>query len=200
LTTAELQPAGQAQPWERQPDEPRIAYAAFREYLSLGRFRSFESLSKKLGRTGGNYGQMARKHNWFTRAEAFDRDREEREESDLRQLRLEAERTRGRRELVRRDRIWDVCEKLLETVTAMLAKAEATGTWSGVDIARICDVIEKLSRAACEPFATNAAATQNSDKTLLAGNFELYAPNLQDERTATDQDDPADGDRTFAAA
>lgn len=68
----------EAQPWERQPNEPPKAYEAFRTYLNLGAERTIRGVAEKRGECGQSSVSVrwletwASRHGWRDRAEQWD--------------------------------------------------------------------------------------------------------------------------------
>lgn len=160
-------------PWQQQPDEPKIAFASFEQFLALGPMRTFSELARKLHRTPKNYSLMAARWHWLDRAAAWDRHRAEQEQTDLRQLRARAELIRQARELDRRDRVWSLAERILQVTLVMLERAAAGATWSGTGIAKVFVTVEKLLRVATEPFA-DAGASRTAAPLRVVGAFRLF--------------------------
>lgn len=159
------------EPWDRQPGEPRIAHAAFQEYLRLGPLRTFAELARRLNRTLGNYSQMSARWRWPERAAEYDRHVAARDEVRFAVIRAEAERVRQQRELVRREMCWRTAERLIERVNQMLDVPLEQTTWNYGQLCQLAFAAGKLAQAAVQ--SLNEADQQVGGQ-LIAGQFKLY--------------------------
>jgi hypothetical protein len=94
-------------PWDRQPNETRQAYAAFRAYLNTpSPERSVERVSSEIGKQASNLYRWKSKWDWEDRASAWNRlqalraqARDDRERTEIRLEELRQEQERLQREL-----------------------------------------------------------------------------------------------------
>lgn len=144
-------------PWDIQPGESRPMYDRFCTYRDAGLKRSVRSLAEQTGKSVAYLHQVAYRHHWISRAQAFDA-----EQRRLRGLRMEAERDR-------------MVDDHLRIAKAMLAKAAAGlmqldhTKLTATEIVRLVETLSKLERAALgEP-----------ERTVAVQGGQLGAPPIQ---------------------
>ena len=59
-------------PWERQPKETAVAYAAFEKYRAMGKNRSIAKVARECSKNISLLNRWSQKHGWVARVRAFD--------------------------------------------------------------------------------------------------------------------------------
>lgn len=167
----------------RLPGESARVHGYLVEYCRLGPQRTLVELSRRFNRGVQNFSNHSRRWDWTSRAAAYDLAVQREDDRIFLEERQSAERLRQRRQLEARQVCWELGQAIVAVAKQMLEVAGG-GEWDYADLARLCLVAEKLSRAATEPFSASVA--EQRSETRIAGTFRLWA----DGNTDSEQTDP----------
>jgi predicted transcriptional regulator len=122
-------------PWDRRPDETHKAYDAFKLFLgseAVPGMRNLSDIGKTLGCSQSNISQWAKKHNWYSRAEDFER--------HLVKLREQRERQKVDEAVARwRERRLEEAERIYRTRNLIQEKIEQMSSYPIVETEDILD-------------------------------------------------------------
>jgi hypothetical protein len=137
-------------PWNLQPNEPPVDYSLFAAWLQLPAPRRLRKAASALGCSLHRLRRLSTRHNWKTRAAAFDQYRASTSSRALDQF-LRDE-TRDWKERVERFRIeeWLLHEEMIQAAFEALHQLrKRPGLPSLGDLLKIIELASRLGRLAC---------------------------------------------------
>ena len=114
------------QPWERQPKETAVAYAAFEKYRAMGAERSYSKVAQALHKSKTMIATWGRRHKWIQRVRAFDAQGEHERLDDEEEARKDM---RKRHLKISRDMQKIADERIREMTAQMLEKPRDVSDW-----------------------------------------------------------------------
>lgn len=166
----------QRTPWEQQPQETTEAYEAATIFFDLGPRRTFAETARRLGRSRGYVRNLATRHQWKERAQAYDQHRQQARRSQREQEPvkpaatpppLEEANIWEQRLSQQREIEWNVAQELIARVRDMLATPLEEMRWSPRDVATYFNLAMQLVRYAASEGSEGAAGAENNAETVI---------------------------------